>query len=89
MAESAVVIFGGATSMLLKGRGSLQDIDQFSLMKPHCKCCFTIKKIKDIIPTINRAFYISKNGVPGPVFIEFPFQTIWPESLTRTNCKSC
>jgi len=78
MAESAVVVMGGATSMLLKGRGSLQDIDQFALMKPHCKWMSTITKIRDIIPTIRRAFAIAAKGVPGPVFIEYPLETIWP-----------
>jgi len=78
MAESAVVVFGGATSMLLKGRGSLQDIDQFALMKPHCKWMTTIKRVADIIPSIRRAFKIAAQGVPGPVFVEFPLETIWP-----------
>ena len=88
MAESGLIVMGGATSMLLKGRGSLQDIDQFALMRPHVKCCFTIKKVQDIIPTITRAFYIAKNGVPGPVFIEFPLETIWPESMTRETTQN-
>eukprot|EP00483_Globobulimina_turgida_P001555 UN01557 len=80
MAESPCIIFGGATSMLLKGRGSLQDIDQFALMKPHVKKCFTLKRVKDIIPTLRNAFYISIHGVPGPVFIETPLEILWPQS---------
>ena len=31
MAESPIVILGGATATILKGRGSLQDIDQMQL----------------------------------------------------------
>eukprot|EP01084_Bolivina_argentea_P210976 358959_1 len=80
MAESPCIIFGGATSMLLKGRGSLQDIDQFALMKPHVKKCFTLKRVKDIIPILRKAFYISFTGVPGPVFIETPLEILWPKS---------
>src|SRR3979409_765046 len=34
MAQSAVIVFGRATATLLKGKGSLQDIDQMSLMAP-------------------------------------------------------
>src|ERR1041384_4842311 len=30
MAQSPLILFGGATATLLKGRGSLQDIDQMS-----------------------------------------------------------
>src|SRR5260221_92835 len=37
MAQSPVVLLGGATATMLRGRGSLQDIDQMSLMRPHVK----------------------------------------------------
>jgi thiamine pyrophosphate-dependent acetolactate synthase large subunit-like protein len=64
--------------MILKGRGSLQDIDQFALMKPHTKLNLTIKSVKDIIPCIRKAFYVAQSGIPGPVFIEYPLDTLWP-----------
>ena len=60
MAESFVVVFGGATSMLLKGRGSLQ-----ALMRPHCKRCFSFKRVKDIEPTVREALFLAKDGVSG------------------------
>src|SRR3569832_1329605 len=37
MAQTPLLLFGGATVTLLKGRGALQDIDQMSLMKPLVK----------------------------------------------------
>src|SRR5262245_61432399 len=37
MAESPVLLFGGATATVLKGRGSLQDIDQISIISPITK----------------------------------------------------
>lgn len=78
MAQSPVVVFAGATAMLLKGRGSLQDIDQFALMRPHVKLMSTIKSVRDIIPTIRTSFRVAQQGVPGPVFIEFPLEVLWP-----------
>ena len=33
MAESPVLVFGGATATVLRGRGSLQDIDQISILQ--------------------------------------------------------
>ena len=36
MTESGIVIIGGA-SLLLKGRGSLQDVEQLNLLKGVCK----------------------------------------------------
>ena len=35
LAQSPLLLIGGAAATLLKGKGSLQDIDQLSLMKPH------------------------------------------------------
>src|SRR5258707_14632554 len=34
MAQSPLVLLGGATATMLRGRGSLQDIDQMGLMPP-------------------------------------------------------
>eukprot|EP00047_Mylnosiga_fluctuans_P003295 m.228436 g.228436 ORF g.228436 m.228436 type:complete len:620 (+) comp11741_c0_seq1:42-1901(+) len=78
MAESPVILLGGAAVTLLKGRGSLQDIDQMALFKPLCKYCATITRVKDIVPTLRKAFQIAQSGVPGPVFIEFPIDTLYP-----------
>jgi len=79
LAESPLILFGGATAQLLKGRGSLQDIDQMALMKPHVKWAVSVTKVKDMIPTIRKAFDIAQSGVPGPVFIETPLDVLWPE----------
>src|SRR6185436_16156121 len=45
MAQTPLIVLGGATATLLKGRGSLQDIDQMSLMKPLTKFCTTVKTV--------------------------------------------
>ncbi len=37
LAQSPLVLLGGATATMLRGRGSLQDIDQMALMEPHVK----------------------------------------------------
>lgn len=80
LAQSPVIIMAGATAMILKGRGSLQDIDQLDLMRSCVKGCWSIQAVRDIIPTIRRAFRLAQEGVPGPVFIEFPIETLWPEA---------
>jgi thiamine pyrophosphate-dependent acetolactate synthase large subunit-like protein len=56
---------GGAAATVLKGRGSLQDIDQLSILKSVCKWTATIKRVKDIVPTVEKAFVKSQEGVPG------------------------
>ena len=81
MAESPVVVMAGATAMILKGRGSLQDIDQLALMKPHVKAQWTITRVRDIVPTVRAALQCAAEGVPGPVFIEYPIEVLWPQEL--------
>ncbi|XP_067655613.1 2-hydroxyacyl-CoA lyase 2-like [Haliotis asinina] len=83
MAESPLLLIGGAAATLLKGRGALQDIDQMSLFKPLCKYCATITKIRDIVPTIRTALQVAQSGTPGPVFIEFPIDTLYPYAMVK------
>src|SRR5262249_56135948 len=45
MAQSPVLLLGGATATLLKGRGSLQDIDQMAVMKPLTKWATAVKTV--------------------------------------------
>ena len=35
MAQSPVILLGGAPATMLKGKGALQDIDQMALLQPH------------------------------------------------------
>ncbi|XP_052692052.1 2-hydroxyacyl-CoA lyase 2-like, partial [Crassostrea angulata] len=83
MAESPVLLIGGAAATLLKGRGALQDIDQMSLFKPLCKYCASVTKIRDIVPTLKKALHEAQSGTPGPVFVEFPIDTLYPYELVR------
>eukprot|EP00455_Lapot_gusevi_P026787 TRINITY_DN2825_c0_g1_i3.p1 TRINITY_DN2825_c0_g1~~TRINITY_DN2825_c0_g1_i3.p1 ORF type:complete len:643 (+),score=225.01 TRINITY_DN2825_c0_g1_i3:58-1986(+) len=79
LAESPLVVLAGATSMLLKGRGSLQDIDQLALMEPHVKWMHSMTRVREIIPSLRKAFAIASSGVPGPVFLEYPLDVLWPQ----------
>lgn len=78
MAESAVILLGGATATILDGRGSLQDIDQVSVIKPHVKWYKQVKRVKQIVPALRKAFEIAQSGVPGPVFVELPLDVLYP-----------
>lgn len=83
LAQSPVVVLGGATATVLKGRGSLQDIDQFALMKPHVKWAVTIRRVRDIVPALRRAFVTAQSDVPGPVFVECPVDLLYPPATVR------
>ncbi len=83
LAQSPLVIFGGAAATLLKGRGALQDIDQISLMESITKWAVSLKTVNSIAPTVEKALDVAKDGVPGPVFIEIPIDLLYAEDLVR------
>lgn len=82
MAQSPVIIIGGATPKIRKGKGALQDIDQIAVMKSLVKWHVTLESYKDIAK-VAEAFYKAREGVPGPVFIEIPIDLLWPMEMVR------
>jgi len=83
LAQSPVVILGGAAPTILKGKGALQDIDQMKLMRPHVKFAKAVRRVRDLGPVLERAFSIAQQGVPGPVFVECPIDLLYEESIIR------
>lgn len=81
MAESPLLLIGGAAPTLLKGRGALQDIDQMVLFRPLCKYVARVERLRDIVPTLRQAIKAAKSGCPGPVFVEFPVDVLYPYEL--------
>ncbi|MCB9680987.1 MAG: thiamine pyrophosphate-binding protein [Alphaproteobacteria bacterium] len=88
LANSPLVVIGGATATFLRGRGALQDIDQVSLMQPAVKGCFAIKRVRHIGPMLTKAFALAQEGVPGPVFVELPVDLLYSEAQVRDMVKS-
>ena len=83
LAQSPLIIIGGATATVLRGKGALQDIDQMALMKPHVKLAIGVNKVRDIVPSMEKAFAEARAGIPGPVFVELPVDVLYPESVVR------
>ena len=83
LAQSPVVVLGGATATALRGRGALQDIDQTALVGPHVKWAGRARRVRDLAPLLRRAFAVTREGVPGPVFLEIPVDLLYPESVVR------
>ncbi len=83
LAQSPLIVFGGAAATLLKGRGSLQDIDQLSVMESVTKWAVSVKKVRSLAPTVEKAFELAQEGVPGPVFIEVPIDLLYSEEMVR------
>ncbi|MGO8996128.1 MAG: thiamine pyrophosphate-binding protein [Polyangiaceae bacterium] len=83
LAQSPLILLGGATATLLRGRGALQDIDQMALVAPHVKLAIAVKKVRDLAPALSRAFRVAQEGVPGPVFIECPVDLLYDQKTVR------
>jgi len=83
LAQSAVVVLGGAAATLLKGKGALQDIDQMALFAPHVKWSASVARVRDVVPALERAFLEARTGVPGPVFVELPVDLLYDQELVR------
>ena len=66
LAQSPVVLLGGAAATLLKGRGALQDIDQMALIRPHVKWAAGARAVRELAPLLDQAFLEARAGVPGP-----------------------
>ena len=51
---------------------------------PACAVCIdsplTRARVKDIVPLLREAFRQAQSGVPGPVFVEFPIDSLYPYS---------
>jgi acetolactate synthase-1/2/3 large subunit len=83
LAQSPLILLGGATATILRGRGALQDIDQMALVRPHVKLAIAVKKVRDLAPALERAFRVSQEGTPGPVFVETPVDLLYDEKTVR------
>lgn len=83
LAQSAVILLGGAAPTALQGRGALQDIDQRPLVEPHVKRFVKIRRVRDLGPAVDQAFALARSGIPGPVFIECPVDLLYDEASIR------
>ncbi len=83
LAQSPLVLLGGATATILRGRGALQDIDQMALVRPHVKLAIGVTKVRDLAPSLERAMRVAQEGTPGPVFVETPVDLLYDEKTVR------
>jgi acetolactate synthase-1/2/3 large subunit len=83
MARSPLLVLGGATATVLRGRGSLQDIDQIAAVRSHVKWAARARTCGELDALVERAVYEARSGVPGPVFVECPVDLLYEPELVR------
>ena len=90
MDSTPLVAITANVAVSLLGRDSFQEIDIAGVTMPITKHNFIVKDIKDLAPTIRKAFHIASEGRPGPVLVDitkdvtaakFDFESIVPEVI--------
>jgi acetolactate synthase-1/2/3 large subunit len=75
-ASIPLVVLGGAAELRFIGKGALQEMEQTSLLRPITKASITAFDPRRLAEYIRTAFRVATSGVPGPVFIELPFDVL-------------
>jgi len=83
LAQSPLLLLGGAAPTALQGRGALQDIAQKPLVAPHVKWLRQVRRVADLGPAVEQALAVAREGVPGPTFVECPVDLLYDEQLIR------
>lgn len=66
-----VAITGNVTKQLL-GKDSFQEVDITGITIPITKHNYIVKDVNDLQRVVKEAFYIAREGRPGPVLIDIP-----------------
>ncbi|MFO1273162.1 MAG: thiamine pyrophosphate-binding protein [Rubrivivax sp.] len=83
LAQSPLLLLGGAAPTALQGRGALQDIAQRPLVEPHVKRFFKVTRVRNLGDFVAEALALAQQGVPGPVFVECPVDLLYDEASIR------
>lgn len=71
-----IVVFTGQVSSHLIGNDAFQEADIVGITRPITKHSFLVRDVKELAPTIKKAFYIASTGRPGPVVVDLPKDVI-------------
>jgi acetolactate synthase-1/2/3 large subunit len=66
-----VIITGQVPSHAI-GLDAFQECDTVGITRPIVKHNFLVKDVRELAPTIKKAFHIARTGRPGPVVIDIP-----------------
>ncbi len=67
-----MIAITGNVPMSLLGKDSFQEVDIAGITLAITKHNYIVNKVEDLAATIREAFYIAKEGRPGPVLIDVP-----------------
>ncbi|HEX3961282.1 MAG TPA: acetolactate synthase [Trebonia sp.] len=74
-----LVVLAGRAPDYLWGRGALQEMDHVPLLAPVTKHAATVHDKLAIATSVNDAFALAATPRRGPVFLDFPLETIYDQ----------
>ncbi len=89
-----LVVLTGQVSTPLIGNDAFQEVDIVGITRPCTKHNFLVKDVRDLAPTLRKAFYLARSGRPGPVLVDIPkdvqqarCEFVWPPDVAmRSYC---
>ncbi|WP_320068869.1 thiamine pyrophosphate-binding protein [Micromonospora sp. RTGN7] len=79
-----LVVLAAGTASQVRGSGAFQELDQIAVLSPLVKWAHRVDHPSRVIPALERAFFLSTNGAPGPVYVELPDHLL-TEEVVRTR----
>src|SRR5579885_2168893 len=76
LANSPILVIGGAAPLGLWDRGALQEMNQIDLLRPITKWARTVHETSRLGEYTAAAFRQMLSGKPGPVFLEMPMDIL-------------
>src|SRR5260221_13704520 len=76
LANSPILVIGGAAPLGLWDRGALQEMNQINLLTPITKWARTVYETSRLGEYTASAFRQMLNGKPGPAFLEVPMDVL-------------
>ncbi len=74
-----LVLLGGRAPDYLQGKGALQEMDHVPLLAPVTKRAWTEHDTPRVAASVDEAFHVALTPHRGPVFCDFPLETIYNE----------
>src|ERR1700757_1787934 len=75
-----VVVLGGRAPDYLWGKGALQELDHVPLLPPVTKRPWGERDVASVAASVDEAFRLATAPHRGPVFVDFPLETIYGEA---------
>lgn len=69
--STPIVVICGQVGVAMLGTDAFQEVDVVGVTQPVSKWSYQIRRPEDVAWAVSRAFFIAKNGRPGPVVLDF------------------